>query len=149
METVIKRATAENLNDILRLLGVQLVEHRIEVSADRLRSAVESVLVDPNLGFILVGVNGQKCIAVAYVSFIWALEHGGRSGWLEELYVEPGFRSGGIGTALIEQTMKECSACGCAAVDLEIEADHERVRSLYSRLGFESLSRSRVVKKLV
>ena len=128
---------------------MQLSEHQIDVSADRLRSAVESVLSDPGLGFILIGIRDQKCIAVAYVSYIWALEHGGRSGWLEELYVEPGSRSGGIGTALIERIIAECTDCGCAAIDLEIEAEHERVRGLYSRLGFKSLPRSRVVKKLL
>ncbi|HWM29431.1 MAG TPA: GNAT family N-acetyltransferase, partial [Woeseiaceae bacterium] len=82
------------------------------------------------------------------VSFVWALEHGGFSAWLEELYVEPELRAGGIGTSLLHAVLAECGSLGCAALDLEIDADHERVRGLYERNGFTALPRRRVVKRL-
>ena len=43
---------------------------------------------------------------------------------------------------------RQAGAAGCASLDLEIDAAHERVRSLYERQGFTALPRSRVVKKL-
>jgi len=82
------------------------------------------------------------------VSFIWALEHGGHAGWLEELYVVPEHRIGGVGTQLLKAIIAAAEAAGCAALDLEIDSNHERVRSLYERQGFTALPRSRVVKKL-
>jgi ribosomal protein S18 acetylase RimI-like enzyme len=88
------------------------------------------------------------CIGVAYVSFMWALEHGGHAGWLEELYVMPEYRTGRVGTQLLRAVIVAAEAAGCAALDLEIDSDHERVRSLYERHGFTALPRSRVVKKL-
>lgn len=146
--TVIRRAGPGHAADIRRLLAVQLAEHHIDISDDDLAAAIQGVIDVPKRGFFLLALQDGHCIGVAYVSFVWALEHGGQAGWLEELYVAPEHRSGGVGTALLEGVLATAAASGCAALDLEIDADHERVRSLYARHGFTALPRSRVVKKL-
>jgi GNAT superfamily N-acetyltransferase len=147
-DALIRRAGLEHAAGICRLLGVQLAEHHIDISSDALASSVAGVLDVPTRGFFLVAIRDGVCVGVAYVSFIWALEHGGQAGWLEELYVVPEHRTGGIGTQLLEAVIAAALAAGCAALDLEIDSDHERVRSLYARHGFTALPRSRVVKKL-
>ena len=144
----IHRASLEHAADIGRLLAVQLAEHHVHVSGDTLATAIAGVLDVPKRGFFLVAIRDGACIGVAYVSYIWALEHGGQAGWLEELYVVPEHRAGGVGTQLLEATLAAALAAGCAALDLEIDRDHERVRSLYARHGFTDLPRGRVVKKL-
>ncbi len=145
---IVRRAGPEHAADIAGLLAVQLAEHHIVISATELRSAVDGVIDVPRRGFFLVALRDGACIGVAYVSFIWALEHGGHAGWLEELYVVPEHREGGVGTQLLEAAIAAATAAGCAALDLEIDSAHERVRSLYQRHGFLDLPRSRVVKKL-
>ncbi len=146
--TLIRRAGPEDAADIQRLLAVQLAEHHIDISAEELASSIHGVLDVPRRGFFLVALRDGLCIGVAYVSFIWALEHGGQAGWLEEIYVVPEHRTGGVGTQLLEAVIAAATASGCAALDLEIDQDHERVRSLYDRHGFSPLPRSRVVKRL-
>jgi maltose/maltodextrin transport system permease protein len=44
-------------------------------------------------------------IGVAYASSLLSLEHGGVSGWLEELYVLPQWRGLGIGSRLIAEVV--------------------------------------------
>ena len=127
---------------------MQLAEHHVDISADELVTSIHGVLDVPRRGFFLVALQDGLCIGVAYVSFIWALEHGGQAGWLEELYVVPEHRTGGVGTQLLEAVIAAATASGCAALDLEIDQDHERVLSLYERHGFTALPRSRVVKRL-
>lgn len=144
----ISRATRDRLDDILRLLAIQLREHHVDIPDDHLRAAIQGVLDDPDRGFVLVQEMDGRCVGVAYVSFIWALEHGGHSAWLEEIFVEPELRAGGLGTQLLHAVLDECAANGCAAIDLEIDADHERVFSLYDRHGFASLPRRRLVRRL-
>jgi len=145
---VIRRAGPEHAADIRRLLAVQLAEHHVDIPAAELDSAIHGVIDVPKRGFFLVALQDGACVGVAYVSFIWALEHGGHAGWLEELYVMPEQRAGGVGTQLLEAVIAAARAAGCAALDLEIDRDHERVRSLYERHGFTALPRGRVVKKL-
>lgn len=141
-------AQPQHLADVARLLAVQLREHHVDLDSARLEAACRGVLQDPSRGFFLVLELDQRCIGAAYVSFVWALEHGGRSAWLEELYVEPAYRQSGLGTAFLQRVLDECQARGCAALDLEIDADHERVRSLYLRNGFDELPRGRLVRRL-
>jgi len=149
MAAAIRKATAGDAAELQRLLSVQLAEHHIHIDGQRLAAAIQGVLADPARGFFLVAGEAGRCTGVAYVSFIWALEHGGRAAWLEELYVEPPQRQGGLGTRLLEAVLAECRAEGCAALDLEIDADHERVWSLYQRHGFKPLPRRRIVRTLV
>lgn len=144
----VRRAGPEHAPAIRELLADQLAEHHVVIAAADLAAAVAGVLDVPRRGFFLVAEQDGRCIGVAYVSFIWALEHGGQAAWLEELYVLPGHRAGGIGTRLLEAVVETARAAGCAAIDLEIDADHERVRSLYERHGFLALPRRRVVRRL-
>ena len=149
METVtVCRAGPEHTPDIQRLLAIQLREHHVSIAPAELAAAIDGVLRNPARGFFLVAVQGGGCVGVAYVSFIWALEHGGLAGWLEELYVLPAHRDGGVGTLLLNAVIATARSEGCAALDLEIDSGHDRVKSLYQRHGFEALPRSRVVKKL-
>ena len=141
-------ATADHLGDIVRLLAIQLSEHQIDLDSGRLEAAVRGVLEDPARGFLMVLQVDARTIGAAYVSFIWALEHGGHSAWLEEIFIDPACRECGLGTRFLQAVMAECEARGCAALDLEIDAAHERVRSLYRRHGFEELPRRRLVRRL-
>lgn len=84
---IIRRAGPEHAADIRRLLAVQLAEHGIALGGEKLAAAIDGVIDAPRRGFFLVALRDGACIGVAYVSFIWALEHGGHAGWLEELYV--------------------------------------------------------------
>lgn len=148
MEFVIRSAKPEDRNEITRLLAIQLEEHGIDIAEDRLLRAVDGVFSDPRRGALWVGIRDGRTVAVAYISFIWAMEHGGHSAWLEELFVLPEFRQEGLGSKLLHQVSVEIRNMGCAAIDLEVESDHKRVESLYLRNGFRALSRARWVKQL-
>jgi GNAT superfamily N-acetyltransferase len=89
-----------------------------------------------------------RVVGVAYVAIILSAEHCGSVAWLEELYVRPDDRHRGIGTALVTSVLERAPKNGIVAVELEIDAGHNRVISLYQRLGFRRLERSRWVREL-
>lgn len=133
---------------MFRLLSVQLQEHGSDTTGKQLGGAIRSVLGDGRLGFFLVAKEGDEVVGVAYVSFIWSLEHGGKSSWLDELYVLPRCRGQGVGTALVEAVKERVRILGGAAVDLEVDVEHARAEGLYRRLGFKKLPRTRLVAKV-
>jgi GNAT superfamily N-acetyltransferase len=96
----------------------------------------------------LVAVVDGKAVGVAYLAFTWTLEHGGKTAWLEEMYVLPAHRGQGIGRALLTAVCTHASEQGCAAVDLEVDAAHQRAVHLYAREGFRPLDRTRWVRQL-
>jgi GNAT superfamily N-acetyltransferase len=130
------------------LMTRRLAEHEIPISPEALLAAIDGVLVDERRGLLLLAKHDRQAVGVAYVSFTWSLEHGGKSSWLEELYVLPEWRSRGIGASMLAAAIEEARLRGCAAVDLEVESAHERAAHLYARSGFTRHSRTRWVKKL-
>jgi GNAT superfamily N-acetyltransferase len=144
----IRNGTAGDREIVTLLLIEQLREYNIDTPGDAVARAVDGLLADHSSGFVLIAQQGGMTVGVAYVSFVWTLERGGKSAWLEELYVVPESRNRGIGTGLLAAVLEKAGAAGCAAVDLEVDSTHVRAEHLYARAGFRALSRARWVRDL-
>lgn len=148
LEVVIDLATRTDLDDVVRLLAHQFSDHDIHLETNRLRLAVETMLLDARLGRILVARHAGKIVGVAAMSYIWTLEHVGKSCWLDELYVEPDLRERSVGAKLLHAAYVRAHADECVAMDLEVEATHARAANLYVREGFSPHQRARFVRML-
>lgn len=137
-----------DLAQIVRLLGGQFEEHDIPSTEEGLGRAVSGMLSDPARGDILLAQVGDRAVGVAVFAYSWTLEHGGLSCWLDELYVEPGLRSSGIGRALLLRGIEHVKGRGAAAIDLEVVEGHERAARLYEREGFRRRDRVRWMRPL-
>ncbi len=145
---MIRPATELDQEAIIHLLLAQLHEHGMTIQATEIAAAVEGVFYRPERGSLFVATMQGIIIGVAYLSFTWTLEHGGKTAWLEELYVVPEHRDEGIGRALLTVVCDHAVAQGCAAVDLEVDTTHQRAAHLYARQGFRPLDRTRWVRLL-
>jgi|SRR5690242_1256652 len=144
----IRPAAPADRDAVLRLLLAQFEEHAISTPAGALGAGIDYIVARPDAGRILVAARDGVVVGVAAVTFTRGLEHGGRSAWLEELYVEPSRRSAGIGSALLRAAFDVALANGAVAMDLEVDAAHERAARLYARAGFRALPRTRWVRRL-
>jgi ribosomal protein S18 acetylase RimI-like enzyme len=97
--------------------------------AERARRAFAPLLTDDRHGAVWLAGSGY-----AVVTWGWSIEAGGAEAILDEVFVED--RRNGTGTALVEHALADCRRRGVARVFLETESHNERVRSLYTRLGF-------------
>jgi ribosomal protein S18 acetylase RimI-like enzyme len=147
-QPTIEKATPTDLEALQQMLGRQFAGHGIELAGPALAQAVAQVLQEEGLGFFVLARQGDEIAGVAAISFAWTLEHGGKSAWLDELYVVPEYRGQGLGTALLAGAEREIVRAGCAAIDLEVDKAHARAERLYRRAGFQPLARSRWVKYL-
>jgi GNAT superfamily N-acetyltransferase len=139
----------EQLDSAVALFSAQLKEHGITTPADDLRSVAERVVADPRYGFILLASTVEaSAVGVAYASCLLSLEHGGTSGWLEELYVLPEWRACGIGSRLVAEVVRRAKELGWRAIDLEVDAGHQRAISLYLRHQFQLHSRTRLFRTM-
>lgn len=141
-------ATVSDCGECAQLLVEQLGEHGVDASAEQLPRILEKMVADEARGFLLLARDDHGIVGVAYVAMILSAEHRGLVGWLEELYVTPRCRDQGIGTALVSAVLACARKKEMVAIDLEIDAGHSRAESLYRRLGFRPLNRSRWVKEL-
>lgn len=63
----------------------------------------------------------------------------GEEAYLQELYVVPGRRGGGIGRALMEATIAAAREAGAQSIDLNTGETDVEARALYEKLGFTNL----------
>ncbi|HEY7638120.1 MAG TPA: GNAT family N-acetyltransferase [Steroidobacteraceae bacterium] len=144
----IETARIADLTPIVQLLRTQLAEHDVVLADQALLRATRGLIEDHKVGRILTARLDGELIGVAVISFLWTLEHGGPAAWLDEVYVEPTRRGGGIGRQLVEAAMQVARDSGCIALDLEVDAGHEAAERLYERMGFRRHRRVRWVRML-
>jgi len=95
------------------LLGRQLREHGVKTDLGKVRSIIERIVKDDRLGFVLVALEkNQRPVGIALGCAFLGIEHGGTSGWIEELYVLPEFRERGIGALLVAEFIRVASGLG-------------------------------------
>ncbi|MCW5889539.1 MAG: GNAT family N-acetyltransferase [bacterium] len=144
----IRRATAGDREAAVRLLAAQLAEHDIPAPRPQLEKAIDGMLAREERGAILLALRDGAPIGLAVMSQTWTVEHGGTAMWLDELYIEPAHRGGGIGARLLDAVVAEAQRRGARALDLEVTADHARAANLYARRGFQRHDRVRWVLRL-
>lgn len=144
----VEAARAADREALVGLLCRQLTEHDLPAERPRVERAVDGILDDGRLGFLLAARVGDEVAGVACVAHHWSIEHGGLSCWLEELYVLPGHRNRGLGTALLREAARTARDLGCLVMDLEVTADHARAAHMYAREGFRALGRERWAREL-
>jgi GNAT superfamily N-acetyltransferase len=147
-QPLISLATPHQFSAMAALFEVQLKEHGISRSIDEIIDVLRMVDDNPGYGFVLTATGDGMIVGVAYASSILSLEHGGWSGWLEELYVLPEWRHHGLGTRLLDAVIAGAIERGWIALDLEVDVAHLRVTSLYARRCFQPVSRNRFVRSL-
>jgi GNAT superfamily N-acetyltransferase len=147
-EIAIKQLETQEVASVAALFEMQLAEHNVKRSQDELVAGLEKLLAEPQQGFVLSAVSDGKPVGVAYAARILSLEHGGWSGWLDELYVSPLWRGQGVGSALLAAVIAAATERGWAALDLEVDSNHRRVIPLYVRNRFQPVHRTRFVRRL-
>jgi GNAT superfamily N-acetyltransferase len=112
--------------------------------------ALMQLLEQPNHGRVLLLESEQDGTLFGYLvlTFGFSLEHGGRDGLVDELYVVPALRGAGLGTRLIEAASQICVELEIARLHLEVDHTNPRAHSLYQRLGFGGNDRGLLTRKL-
>lgn len=123
------------LDEIMQTIDSQVFDFTEEDSARLLKSMLESghyvvfVARDSNTRIIGVLTLVESCILFA----------GGFIGTIPEFYVDPGWRSRGVGTALAETARAYAHMCGWKRLEVTTPPLPQFARTLafYERQGFE------------
>jgi ribosomal protein S18 acetylase RimI-like enzyme len=83
--------------------------------------------------FLIAGEGPDGIAQLRYFPSLWT---GEPEAYLEELYVVPARRGGGIGRALLEAAMETARAVGATRMDLNTGETDTAARALYESAGF-------------
>ena len=93
-------------------------------------------LLDNGRGRIIVAEEGDVVLGMASVSYNLAMRYGGEYCQLEELIVDPEARGKNVGGLLVQQTIEDAKARGCAEYGLYLVEHTEHNRPFYEKYGF-------------
>jgi len=145
---VVRRADLADLPDLLCFMEDFYRGEHIPWERSRFEQALAPLLVDDVLG--LVGMGGEPDDAAGYAVVTWGydLEFGGRDAFLTELYVRPGLRRAGWGTALLDWVETRARAAGAGAIHLMVLHENAAARALYEARGYAPPPRQLLSKPL-
>ncbi|NDW51870.1 N-acetyltransferase [Aliiroseovarius sp. PrR006] len=144
----LRLATLDDLDRLLPLVAGFHAEAGIEQDDATRRGALTPLLEGSPHGAIWM--IGPRVAPVGYVavSFGWSIEFGGIDAFLDEIYVRERVRGRGMGSEALTALSRALSGQGVKAMHLEVDADNERARALYERMGFQSRNRYHLMTHL-
>jgi GNAT superfamily N-acetyltransferase len=128
---------------VVALLGAQMREHALPDAPDRVRAGVLDAIDRPEVSRLLMARGDHAVIGVALMHLLPSIEWGGRSLWIEELYVAPAHRRTGVARALLAEALRIARQAGATGIDLETTPGHAAAEQLYAQAGFERRDRQR------
>jgi len=75
------------------------------------------------------------------VTFVFAMEYGGVTAVVDDLYVRPNRRGAGLGSAALAEVCLVCAGPGTRAMKVEVGRDNALARSVYGYAGFAEVDR--------
>jgi GNAT superfamily N-acetyltransferase len=136
MPVVVRAATVEDVG-ILHRFSVDLATYEDEPNA--VTSTPETLARD---GFgrepqfaALIAERGPRAVGFVLYTFNYSVWTAARGIFIEDIWVVPGERRGGVARALMRAVARECVEKGYKRVDLNV-LDWNPARGFYEKLGF-------------
>ncbi|MGH0030663.1 MAG: N-acetyltransferase family protein [Myxococcota bacterium] len=149
MPPPIRLATPDDLPTLRRLMAAFYAESGYSLDEAAAARALADLVGGTSLGRIWLIESGGEPAGYVAVTFGFSLEYFGRDAFVDDLYLEPGFRGKGLGTRVLAAVEPLCRDLGVRALHLEVERGNAPARRLYRRRGFRDNDRQLLTKPLV
>jgi ribosomal protein S18 acetylase RimI-like enzyme len=106
-------------------------------SANSFLASVERLLDDPATEYLLGAPRpGEAAAGVVQLRYRWSVWRAREDCLLEDLFVAPDARRGGLGRAMLHAAIERARARGCRRIELDTAERNEAAMSLYRSFGF-------------
>ena len=123
------------------MVGEFTAEEGYPYERDAVRRMLTDMLAREDIGRAWFIWDADELAGYVAVCFGWSIEFRGRDAFIDELFVRPGFRGRGHGTAAMQLVEQEAPGLGIRALHLEVERHNAGARRLYNRLGYRDRER--------
>lgn len=129
--------TEADLPELLGLMRGYCVFYNAEPSDDDLLAMSRALIADAEregLQLIAREANGAA-LGFATVLWSWSTLRASRIGVMNDLFVAPLGRGGGIADSLIAACLERCRQRGAASLSWQTARDNDRAQAVYDRIG--------------
>ena len=126
----------EDLDDLLPLMRAYCEFYGVAPSDDALLALSRALIADPEReGVQLIARDGSEAVGFATVFWTWSTLGGFRIGVMNDLYVAPAARGGGLADRLIAALAELCREHGAQRLQWQTAKDNLRAQAVYDRVG--------------
>lgn len=133
----VRRATAVDIGVLVELMREFYAEADFPLDETWAATAFANLLSDPALGAVWVMSADDVVIGHVVLTVRFAMEFGGLSGYIDDLFVRRSHRRLGAGRAGLEALVSECLGRGCKSLYVEVDPDNIAALTVYRQFGLE------------
>ena len=136
MSLTIRSARPQDIGTLVSFnqsLAQEIQSQRLELQ--QLTQGVQAVLTDPSRGFYTVVEKDGRIVAAALVTFEWSDWRDAWFWWIQDVYVDPGYRQQGIYRTLYTHLRTQAQAAKVCGLRLYVYKGNVRAQEVYRRLG--------------
>jgi GNAT superfamily N-acetyltransferase len=141
MAVAMRQASAQDLAPLLELMQEFYGEAGFPLNPDRAPAAFLPLLAPGQLGQVWLAEYDGHIAGHLVLTFCYSMEYGGRSAFIDDLFVRPALRNHGVGRALVEHARTICEELGVRAMHLEVARTNGPAQAIYRAVGFDSTDR--------
>jgi GNAT superfamily N-acetyltransferase len=135
-DPIVRRARPGDEHDILRLIHALAAYERAPDAVEATPEGLAALLFgDSAKVFAHVAEQDGRVVGIAVWFFNFSTWTGRHGLYLEDLFVDPDARGGGVARALFQALGREAQAHDCARIDWGVLDWNELAKGFYRRLG--------------
>lgn len=123
-----------HLVEFLKILFTQEAEFTPDYKKQTL--GLSLIINNPIMGEIIVAEHGGNVVGMVNILYTISTAEGSKVALMEDLVVNPDYRSVGIGSSLVNQAIQHCEDLGLKRITLLTDHDDQKVITFYKRHGF-------------
>jgi GNAT superfamily N-acetyltransferase len=126
-----------DLEDLLPLMRDYCDFYRVDPADEDLLAMARELIADPEREGVQILARDDAGRAVGFATVFWSWSTLGafRIGVMNDLFVAPTARGGGIAEALIAECAERCRARGARSLGWQTAKDNRRAQAVYERVG--------------
>ena len=128
--------------DVPELVGLMrgfYAESGFTLDEKHAAAGFEALLADERLGRVWLIDRVPDAAGYIVVTFVFAMEYGGRAAVVDDFYVRPEARGQGLGKAALAEVRSACLELGARAMRVEVGVNNLVAQAVYRSAGFEPL----------
>ena len=130
----VRPARDDEIDELLPLMRAYCDFYEVSPADAGLLEMAAALIADPEQGSLFIASDPDAgAIGFAAMGWKWASTRGARIGVMEDLFVAPDHRGGGVADALIEACAARCRERGAPALEWVTAPDNHRAQAVYDR----------------
>ncbi len=138
-----RRAGMDDTPLLVALMGEFYAESDFSLDGQWARDSFAALLGDDAKGAVWIAFQDGEPAGYAVLTLRHSMEYGGPDGFIDDLYVHPGYRRQGLGREALRALFAECERRRVLAVHVEAGRDNVAAQRLYRSFGLDVLDKAR------